>query len=203
MLAEAAARTPAETAGRARWVLGRGEDLAQLDIGPIRATTLGQSFHWMDSELVATAVFDLLEPGGAMLLIHHEVPSFGPGDDPPAGSPHPPIPHEVVDEVLVRYLGSGKPPPDLGREPYSDLLARTPFGRPEHLVLPGRTDLVRTIDEVIDNYLSTSFAAPDLFGDQLDDFRAALAADLARQTPTGCFWEWPGDTDVLIARKLV
>jgi hypothetical protein len=57
------------------------------------------------------------------------------------------------------------------------------------------------IDQVIDNYLSTSFAAPELFGTELDEFRAELTEELRAHTDKGFFWEWPGDTEVLIARK--
>ena len=45
------------------------------------------------------------------------------------------------------------------------------------------------------------FAAPELFGDRLADFRADLAATLHRHTKTGFFWEWPGDTELLIATR--
>jgi hypothetical protein len=103
--------------------------------------------------------------------------------------------------MLVKWLGRGRPPRDPNREPYSQLLARTRFEPVERIVLPGRRELVRSIDDVIDNYLSNSFAAPDLFGDGLDAFRIELGAELASRTPTGSFWEWPGDTEVLIARK--
>jgi hypothetical protein len=106
----------------------------------------------------------------------------------------------VVDEVLTRYLGRGKAPPHTP-EPYAAVLARSPFRRSERLVLPGRRDLVRSVDDVIDGYLSTSFAAPELFGDTFAQFRAELASVLAAYTDTGFFWEWPGDTEVIIARR--
>lgn len=103
--------------------------------------------------------------------------------------------------MLARYLGPRTPPSGAGYERHDELLARTRFGQPERLVLPGRTDLVRTVDEVIDTYLGTSFAAPDRFGERLAEFRADLAEELRRHTGTGRFWQWPGDTEVLIARK--
>jgi SAM-dependent methyltransferase len=200
MLAEArAAAERSADGGRAVWVQGRAEDVPRLALGTFTAVTLGQSFHWTDREAVTGIVYDCLDPGGAMVLIHHVAPVYEVSDEPPPGPPHPPIPHDVVDSVLVRYLGRGKPPPRPDREPYADLLARTPFGRPERLLLPGRADLVRSVDDVIDNYLSTSFAAPDLFGDRLQEFRSELTDILAQHTDTGCFWEWPGDTEVLVA----
>lgn len=50
--------------------------------------------------------------------------------------------------------------------------------------------------------LSTSFAAPERFGDRLADFKADLT-DRLRQVagPDDLFWELPGDTEVLIARR--
>ena len=201
MLAEARTSTGPGSGTSLRWVKGRAEDIPVLAPGTFQAVTLAQSFHWTDKDAVANIVYECLEPGGAMLLIHHVAPVYESPEKLPPGPPHPTIPHDVVNAVLVRYLGRGKPPSDPGREPYADLLARTPFGPPERLVLPGRADLIRSIDDVIDNYLSTSFAAPDLFGDRLTDFRAELAAALAPHTKTGFFWEWPGDTEVLIAVK--
>ena len=211
MLREARAATAASDRNRVSWVQASAENIPALNIGRFQAVAFGQSFHWTDKDSVAEIVYDSLVPGGSMLLIHHEAPSFGPGvrsrmdpgkaDAVPQRAPHPPIPHEVIDRVLVRWLGHGKPPPDTSWEPYPDLLARTRFGLPERVVLPGQADLVRTVDEVIDNYLSTSFAAADLFGDRLPRFRSDLASELLRHTDTGRFWEWPGDTEVLIATR--
>lgn len=209
MLTEARAATPAWAEG-VRWVQGRAEDIPALNLVRFQAVTLAQSFHWTQKDAVVEIVYDCLEPLGSMILIHHDASSFGPGEPSSIGmadataSPallHPPIPHEVIEEALVRWLGRGKPPPDPNREPYRSMLARTRFGPPESLTLPGRADLVRTVDEVIDGYLSTSFAAPDLFGDRLPDFRAELSATLSKHTTTGRFFEWPGDTEVLIATK--
>ena len=203
MLAEASASTPTSDREKIRWVHGRAEHLPALNLGHFQAVTLAQSFHWTDKYAVAEIIYDSLDPGGSMLLIHHEAPAFETPSNRPDGPAHPPIPHQAIDEVLVRWLGRGKRAPDPNREPYRDLLARTRFGPPERLLLPGRADLIRTVDDVIDSYLSTSFAAPDLFGDRLSEFRADLATVLRQHTDTGLFREWPGDTEVLIAVKTV
>ncbi len=198
MLAEARKGTPDSERRRVRWVRGRAEDIPALGLGRFEAVTLAQSFHWTDKEAVVEIVYAILEAAGAMVLIHDDASSPAPEVSRP---PHAPIPHAVIDDALVRYLGRGKPPPDPNRERHEAFLARTRFGAPQRVLLPGRTDLVRTADDVIDAYLATSFAAPDLFGDRLDEFRAEVAAALRQHTDTGLFWEWPGDTEVLIARK--
>jgi hypothetical protein len=46
-----------------------------------------------------------------------------------------------------------------------------------------------------------SYAAPHLFGGRLAEFVSEMRALLAAYTTTGRFWDWPGDTAILIAHK--
>ena len=69
------------------------------------------------------------------------------------------------------------------------------------MVAPGRTDLVRDVDAVVANYFSMSYAAPPLFGAQKGRFEDELRALLYRHAPEGRFWEWPGDTEIVLATK--
>ena len=179
------------------WVLGRAEDIPALGLGPFRLVTFGQSYHWTDRTRVASIVYDVLTPGGAMAVINH-VPS----SSPPPGPGLPPIPHDAIDDLLARFPGVGQrrlrgdfwPPPR-----HEVVLAASPFGPPLRIVLPGQADLVRTAEDVLANLYSTSFAAPDLFGDRRAEFEQKLRTLLARESPDGRFWEWPGDTEVLLA----
>lgn len=203
MLAEARRATPATEASKVRWIRGFAEDLAALYLGRFDAVAFGQSFHRTDRTAVAQIVYDLLTPGGAMLLIQHETTrGLEPTTPVPSAHPaHPPVPHALIREVIARYPVADSTAKGSAPERHDTLLARTRFGAPERLVLPGRADIVRTIDEVIDAYLGTAFAAPDRFGERLDAFRAELTDVLSRRTDTGAFWWWPGDTEVLIGRK--
>jgi SAM-dependent methyltransferase len=182
------------------WVQARAEELP--DLGPLRTVTFGQSFQWMDREAVAEEVYDRLEPGGAIVLITPDVDA-GPA---PEGPGHPLIPHEEVYALIRRHLGSrrraGQGLRNMPADRYEDALARTRFGQPRTVHAPGRDDIVRTPDEVVSNFLSMSYAAPHLFGDQLDAFVADLHALLDAHTTTGLFWDCPGDTAILIAERL-
>jgi hypothetical protein len=82
-----------------------------------------------------------------------------------------------------------------------DVFARTWFGAPRLLYVPGRPDIVRSIDEVLANYFSMSCAAPHLFGDKLAEFEAAVRAELTQRSPSGLFWDWPGDTEIVLVGK--
>ncbi len=201
MLAEGAQRAVAAGIANIRWVQALAEDIPTLSLGRFRLVTFGQSFHWTDRERVAEAVYDMLEPGGTLALIAH----VHEGRPQPGGPGEPQIPHDVIHALIDRYLGPRRragqgfaaPPADR----YEDALARTRFGLPRQIFCPGRPDIVQDIDGVLANYFSTSFAAPHLFGDQRAQFEADVRAELAAGSPSGLFWDWPGDTVILLATK--
>jgi SAM-dependent methyltransferase len=201
MLAEGARRADEAGIDNIRWVEAVAESMAALGLGTFRLVTFGQSFQWTDREAVAEAVYDMLEPGGTLALVTHAFE-----DRPqPEGPGYPPIPHDEIHELIRRYLGPRRragqgfrmDQPDL----YQDALARTRFGAPRVVFAPGRPDILRDIDTVLAGFLSNSFAAPHLFGDQLDAFQADVRSLLADRAPTGLFWDWPGDTAIFLSSR--
>jgi SAM-dependent methyltransferase len=199
MLAAAADRSI--SANNIRWVQALAKDISDLNLGRFRLVTFGQSFHWTERERVAEAVFEILDPGGALALIGHTVE----GRPQPAGPGYPPIPHDAIRSLIDRYLGTRR---RAGQGYFSgcadrheDALARTRFGRTRRLFCAGQADIIQDIDGVLANYLSTSFAAPHLFGDRLRAFEADFRAELAAHSPSGLFWDWPGDTEIILASK--
>ena len=84
---------------------------------------------------------------------------------------------------------------------FEDVLVQTRFGMPRTVFAPGMPDLLRDVDSVISGYLSTSFSAPHLYGDRLDEFIAESRALLASRSADGLFWDWPGDIAVVLAEK--
>lgn len=185
-----------------RWLKGVAEDIATLGIGPCRVVTFGQSFHRVARLEVAEAVFELLVPGGSLVLISHQVQ-----DRPAPPSPgHPEVPHAAVRELIVEYLGEStrRYLEQWDNDPierFEDTLARTRFGGSRTVYAPGRSDLIRDIDTIVANYFSMSYAAPRLFGDRRADFEAELRQLLHEHSPDGLFWDWPGDTEIVTATK--
>jgi SAM-dependent methyltransferase len=201
MLAEGTRRARRAGIDNIDWVQALAEDIPELDLGTFRLVTFGQSFQWTDQVRVAEAVYDLLEPGGALALVVNTLE----GRPEPEGPGYPPIPHDEIRELVRRYLGPRRRAgqglrPDT-YERYPDALVRTRFGAPRSVFAPGRPDIVRDVDGVLAGYLSMSYAAPHLFGDRLDAFEADVRALLTERSPTGLFWDWPGDTEILLARK--
>ena len=183
MLAEAVVNATESGATNATWIQARAEEIETLDLAPCRVVTFGQSFHWTDRDRVAKQVYDLLEPGGAIVLIAPDIdvgaPSEGTGD--------PPIPHEEAEALIDRYLGPtrrfGQGVRQLPEERYEAVLARSIFGAARTVHAPGRPDITRDIDGVVSGYLSMSWAAPHLFGDRLDDFVGELPPRCSPSAP--------------------
>jgi len=201
MLAEAQRAAAERGVTNVRWVEAVAEDLPGVAPGPYRLVTFGQSFHWTDEPRVAEAVYDMLEPPGAIALIVDRVD----GRPRPSSPGPPPIPHDEIDALVQRYLGSnrragrGTGPSRAHR--FEDVLARTRFGPPQSIFVPGVPDLVRDTESVLAGYFSFSSSAPHLFGDRVEDFAADMRELLASRSAEGLFWDWPGDTEVIIARR--
>lgn len=183
-----------------RWVQAVAEDLPAAAPGPYRLVTFGQSFHWTDEARVAETLYDMLEPGGALALIVHTVE----GRPVPPGPGPPPIPHAEIGALVEKYLGptrrAGQGVAPVRTHRFEDVLVRTRFGAPESIFVPGIPDLVRDSESVLSGYFSMSSSAPHLFGDRADDFAAEVRELLASRSPKGVFWDWPGDTEVVLAR---
>lgn len=184
-----------------RWVRALAEDLPAAAPGPYRLVTFGQSFHWTDEARVAEAVYDMLKPGGALALIVHTVE----GRPTPRGPGAPPIPHAEIGALVEKYLGStkrvGQGVARARTHRFEDVLVRTRFGAPRTAFAPGIPDLVRDTESIVSGCFSMATSAPHLFGDRDENFAQELRELLAARSPGGVFWDWPGDTAIVLARK--
>jgi SAM-dependent methyltransferase len=201
MIAEGRRAVQSNSVTNIRWVQALAEDLPGAAPGQYRLVTFGQSFHWTDEPRVAENVYDMLQPGGALALIVHTVAGR---PRPPSPGP-PPIPHDEIKVLVEQYLGStcraGQGTVSVRTHRFEDVLGRTRFGVPQSLFVPGIPDLLRDTESVLSGYFSMSSSAPHLFRDRLDDFAREVRALLASRSPEGIFWDWPGDTEVVLARK--
>lgn len=201
MLSEAQRRAIEGTISNVRWVQARAEDLPGAAPGPYRLVTFGQSFHRTQEDQVAEVVYDLLETGGALALIVHSIK----GRPEPPNPGYPPIPHEELKALVKHYLGSnnrsGQGYVAPRNHTFEDVLVKTRFGSPITLFAPGVPDLVRDVDSVISGYLSMSTSAPHLFGERLAAFAEDARRLLRARSRSGKFWDWPGDTAIILARR--
>ncbi|MFC9678963.1 class I SAM-dependent methyltransferase [Streptomyces sp. NPDC056948] len=186
---------------RTRWVRARAEALP-AGLGTFAVATFGQSFHWMDRDLVAATVRDMLRPGGALVHIADLKTEPRTVD----GMPHPAVPYAGVDDLVKRYLGpvrrAGRGVLAQGTPGAEDeVFARAGFVGPRRLVVPGGQVLERTFDDVVAWVFSMSFSAPHLFEGRRDDFEADLRLLLREASPSGRFSERAPSTEAFVWRK--
>jgi SAM-dependent methyltransferase len=182
MIAEASARSAANT----RFLQLRAEALP-AGLGTFRVTTFAQSFHWLDQPLVAAAVFELLEPGGAFVHVGATTHQ-GEGD----------VPRDEISALVQAYLGpvrrAGRGEVPHGTRSDEDVaIAAAGFAGPVRIDVPGGQMHLRTEDDVVASVFSLSSAAPHLFGDRRDEFESELRGLLRRASPAGCFSERVGE----------
>jgi SAM-dependent methyltransferase len=183
------------------WIQARAEELPAAAPGPYRLVTFGQSFYWTDEVPVAEAVYDMVDPGGGLALVGHQ--AQGRAVPPSPGPPR--IPHDEIGELVRKYLGptrrAGQSTPPVQALSLQDALASTRFGAPRVIFVPGPPDHVQDVEGVLSNYFSMSWAAPHLFGDRAEAFADEVRELLRERSPAGVFWDWPGDTEVMLVRK--
>ena len=199
MVAEAARRAAELGIANARWLRARAEDLP-VRAGAFRVATFGQSFHWMERDRVAAAIFTLLEPGGAFVQVGERDPQRAP-NSADRELPYPQPPSVAIQQLVQRYLG---PVRRAGRGLLrhgtdggeAEVLARAGFDPPEIVFVAGAEYHVRTLDDQVATCLAHSWSAPHLFGERLPAFEADLRAVLAEASPAGLFAIPAADTEL-------
>jgi len=203
MLAEGARRVAAAGVGNIDWVRARAEDLP-AGLGKFHVVTFAQSFHWMDRDRVAATVFELLEPGGA--LVHISDLKEDQAHDRSDQLPHSLPPFELIRELIRRYLG---PVPRAGQgflrygspDGEAIVMRNAGFQHLERMQIPAAGVQVRNADDLVAWVYSLSSSAPHLFEDRLDEFETDLRRLLDEASPSGPFSEQPPDTEVFIWHK--
>ena len=187
MLAEAGRLSVGRGISKARWVHARAEEMPG-DLGTFRVVTFAQSFHWMDRLRVARTVFEMLEPGGAVV---HVDSRYQDGVDPGPGVPYPAPPEAAIADLRRRYLGPDRRAGRSVRNAFPDredlVFREAGFVGPEVVVVRGWGMLERSTEDVVANVFSNSATAPHLFGVRVATFEAELRQLLAAVSPSGRF----------------
>lgn len=193
MLSEAAATAREAGVATVRWVPATAEQLP-LSLGRFRTVTFAQSLHWMDRPRVVSTVYDMLEGGGAAVVVSQRTPEHDDADT---------TPWDDLGAVVRRYLGDER---RAGSGTYRDpgppqeAFLGSRFEPPQRIVHVSGHERARTATDVLGFLHSTSWAAPRLFGDRLEEFRAEVLALLIAQAPDGRFPYVSSDVEMLIYR---
>jgi precorrin-6B methylase 2 len=168
MLAEADRQARRAGVANVEWRHLRAEELP-AGLGRFDLVTFAQSFHWVDQPAVAATVREMLEPGGALVLIGATTHRGDDSDDP---LPYPRPPHEEFAELIVSFVGA-----PLKGTPWNDEVMRAAgFSGPEVIDVDAGGVVTRTPDEIVASVFSLSYATPHKLGADRERFETALRA---------------------------
>lgn len=127
--------------------------------------TISRAFHWMDREFVLSRLDSIVAANGAVAVFADH--SFWNPDSEWK---------QIVKQCITDYLGlerrAGSGTYSIDDRPHADVLAASAFSEVEESVIPVRRTW--TVDSVIGNLFSTSFASRAVLGSKADIFESDL-----------------------------
>ncbi|AYF30430.1 SAM-dependent methyltransferase [Micromonospora tulbaghiae] len=148
--------------------------------------TICRAFHWLDQATVLTRLDTQVSPDGAVAI-------FGDNSFWTATSPWKAAVRSVIQNFLGEQRRAGTSTFQHHNRPYSDIMRESPFSQVEELTVP--VTRTWTADSILGYLYSTSFAAPHLFDDRIDEFDQTVRATLTQFSATDTFEE---DNEFLI-----
>lgn len=139
--------------------------------------TICRTFHWLDRPTVLTRLDQYVAPNGVVAI-------FGDNSIWAANAPW----KTEIKAVLADFLGDQRRAGEGTYQrprPYTEDLEQSPFSSWTRTTVPVRRE--RTLDSVVGYLHSTSFAAPHLFGDRMEQFDQALRERLLEHASNGVF----------------
>jgi trans-aconitate methyltransferase len=123
--------------------------------------TICRAFHWLDQPTILARLDDQVAPTGAVAV-------FGDNSFWAATSDWKAAVRAVIQEFLGEQRRAGTSTFNHHNRPYSEIMRESPFNQVEEFTVP--VTRTWTADSILGYLYSTSFAAPHLFGDHLDEF---------------------------------
>jgi SAM-dependent methyltransferase len=190
MVAAAAAAAERSRVTNVEWHCMRAEELP-AGLGRFALVTFAQSFHWMDRPKVASAVRDMLEPGGACVHLQATTHRGDSSEDP---LEHPRPPYDRIETLVREYLGpvrrAGRGLRPAGTpDDESAIFGAVGFKGPDRIELDTARVVTRNADDIVAATFSLSGSTPNLLGAAVGRFEEDLRALLRDAAPDGAFSE--------------
>ena len=142
--------------------------------------TICRAFHWLDQASVLARLDHQVSAQGAVAI-------FGDTSFWVASNPWKLAVRAVIQEFLGQERRAGGSTFKHHDRPYSEIMRESVFNQVEEFTIPiSRT---WTADSILGYLYSTSFAAPHLFGERVDEFDRAVRATLAEFSDNDSFLE--------------
>lgn len=189
MLTEAVQQAREQAVANVTWIQGNSADLPG-DLGHFRWVTMARSFHWMDREQVLSALNEMVDDDGSLVIANDSCLVR-------AATPW----QQAIENIQCRFLSTHQHGPTRtanARQTNEQVLANSRFRNVNRQVY----ELVRpwTIEQAIGYLYSTSLPLRRLLDDRQTAFEEEVTKTLLAIDSTGHFAE-PVALEVLIATK--
>lgn len=150
------------------------------ELGNFKIATICRAFHWMNQTKVLTDLDSLIREDGGIAIIDDRSVWTGEEDW-----------QRAVKRVVQKYLGeerrAGKGTFKEPTEPWEKIFSRSAFS----IVVLKEVPIIRTwnVESIIGWLFSSSFARPEYFGDQIENFKKDINETLLSLNPKGVFNE--------------
>lgn len=148
--------------------------------------TICRAFHWLDQAAVLAQLDAQVNPRGAVAI-------FGDNSFWVATSPWKTAVRSVIQDFLGEQRRAGGGTFNHHNRPYSEIMQESQFHQVDEVTVP--VQRMWTADSILGYLYSTSFAAPHLFGERLEEFDNTARARLAEFSDDDTFVE---DNEFLI-----
>ncbi len=164
------------------WLNYSSDDLGRIKnrLGTFKLATICRAFNWMNQDQTLKDLDPLIDEDGGVALFGDK--SLWTGEEEW---------QQAVKKVIQKFLGeerrAGKSKFKPSEEPWDVIMARSAF----RFIAIHDVPIVRNwnVESIIGYLFSTSFAAPRLFGDQLEKFKEEVKSTLLSLNPKGIFQE--------------
>ncbi|NOU74997.1 methyltransferase domain-containing protein [Paenibacillus sp. LMG 31458] len=180
MLNEALHLSNVNRVDNACWLQGRAEERSS-DWGSFRLMLIAKAFHWMDRESILEILYNSSDDNGGIAIIDYNNEKYEP------------LHWKLkVAEIVKVWLGDERragnstyTPP---KERFEDTITKSRFRDVERNVLPSYS-YNWTVDTILGNLYSTSYASKRFFGENLEKFENDLKSALLDIDSSGVFTE--------------
>jgi ubiquinone/menaquinone biosynthesis C-methylase UbiE len=194
MIAEGKNQAAIQGARNIVWVEGGSEDLSTIGntLGRFKLVTMGNSFHWMDREKILEELYEMIIGDGGIAIVGNTSIWTKTTNGWQL----------IVKAVISKWLGeerrAGSGIFQVPAKRYEQNIMESQFKRMEtwkhHWVVSS------TLNSVVGNLYSTSYANPYVLGNKKEAFEKELRDALLKANPSGVFSS-EGDLEAILAWK--
>jgi ubiquinone/menaquinone biosynthesis C-methylase UbiE len=179
------------------WIEGGSEELPRMkeSLGNFKLILMGNSFHWMDRDKILDELFEITTDGGGIVITgSNNIWNIWSGVLNDWQS--------AVKDIIRKWLGekrrAGSGFFQVIPRRHEEFVRESKFKNLE--IWTHHWTVSFTIDEVIGNLYSTSWANPGVLGTNKEEFEKELKEALSKVDPSGKYTN-EGDLEAILAWK--